>query len=150
MTDEEKYTFGSLMTLLIENERKLQRLYEKAAEESSQPELRLFLSDSSKNSLKRMEMMRRARVETVVEMALEPIMDLKLGELLGKINTATEDGRMTNLEKMLALEMAISEVYARTSPRIRQISAEAGELLMQLSQESTGRLRELEQYVKST
>ena len=149
MTDEEKYNFGSLMSLLIESERKLKELYETTARTTSHPELKLLLSNSGKNSLKRMEKIGRARVETVVEMALEPITDLKLNELLAKINSTIENGRITGLQKVVTLERTISELYSRTSPKIKQISAEAGELLTALSHESTERLTELEQYIKS-
>lgn len=149
MTYEEKYTFSSLMSLLIESERKLKELYEIAARTTSDPELKLLLSNSGKNSLKRMEKMRTARVETVVEIALEAITGLKLNELLAKINATIENGRITNLEKVLTLERTISELYSRTSPKIKQISAETGELLTALSHESTERLLELEQHLKS-
>jgi len=150
LTDEERYTFSSLMTLLIETETKLKQLYETIAEGTGLPKLRSLLFDYCKSSLKRTEMMRTSRVERVVEMALEPITGLKLTELVEKINTTIEDGRVSNIEKARTIEKTISELYARASPTIMQISAETSELLMALSRESMERFRELEQYVGLT
>lgn len=147
MTDEERYTFSSLMSLLIESERKLHQLYETTAEDTSHAKLKSFLSESGKNSLKRMEMMRRARIETVMEMMLEPLTGLNLAGLLATIDTTVENMRVSNLEKAMILERTISELYASASPKIAQISAETSELLMALSLQSMERLRELEQYI---
>ena len=149
MTYEEKYTFGSLMSLLTESERKLRELYEAAARISSDPKLKVLLSDFGRNSSKRIEKIRTARIETVVEMTLESITGLRLNELLTRINATIENGRMSNLQKLLTLERAISELYSRTSSKVRQISAETGELLAALSDESKERLLELEHYIDS-
>ena len=150
MTDETKYTFGSLMRLLIENERKLEEHYERAAKAAGDPELRILLSNSSKIGLKRIERLRRARVETVVEIALEPITDLKLNDLLTSIDSTIGNTRISDLEKTQALERTISELYSRTSPKINQISAETGELLSSFADESKERLIELKPYVRPT
>lgn len=147
MTDEERYTFSSLMSLLIESERKLQKLYEMTAEETSRPELKSLLSDYGKKSLKRIDMMQKARIESVVEMTLEPV-TLNLSELLAKINQRVKNEGATNLEEVVALERIISELYARTSPKIMQMSADTGELLAALSRESAEHERELERYVQ--
>jgi hypothetical protein len=149
LTYETKYTFSSLMRLLIENERKLEELYERAAKATNDPELRILLSNSSKKGLKRIERMRTARVETVVEIALEPITDLILNDLLATINSTIGNAGLSDLEKTQALERTTSELYSRTSPKISQISAETGELLNAFANESKERLLELEQYVKS-
>ncbi len=145
--DEERYTFSSLMTLLIESETKLEELYETTAQATKQPELKSLLSDFGKSSLKRMEMMRRARVESVVEIALEPITGLKLTELLAMINTSVQNRRVANIDKLMTVERTISDLYAGASSKIVRISADAGELLRTLSRESIQRLRQLEGYV---
>lgn len=149
MTDEERYTFSSLMTLLIESERKLHQLYETTAEETSHAKLKSFLSDSGKNSLKRMKMMQRAHVENVMEMMLEPLTGLNLAGLLATIDTTVENTRVSNIEKTVILERTMSELYASTSPKIVQISTETSELLMALSRQSMELLHELEQYITS-
>ena len=149
MTYETKYTFGSLMRLLIENERKLEEHYERAAKAAGDPELRILLSNLGKEGLKRIERLRTARVETVVEIALEPITDLKLDDLLTSIKSTIGNSRISDLEKTRALERTISELYSRASPKISQISAETGELLSSFAQESSERLLELEQYASS-
>jgi len=149
LTYETKYTFGSLMRLLIENERKLEEHYERAAKAAGDPELRILLSNLGKVDLKRIERLRTARVETVVEIALEPITDLKLDDLLTSIKSTIGNSRISDLEKTRALERTISELYSRASPKISQISAETGELLSSFAQESSERLLELEQYASS-
>lgn len=147
MTDEERYTFSSLMTLLIETEGKLKQLYEAMANGADNLKLKSLLSDYGKSTLKRMEMMQRARVESVVEIALEPITTLKLAEPMAKINAAIESESPSDLEKVMTLERIISELYVLASPKIMRTSAETGELLMALSRESMERLFELRQYV---
>ncbi|WP_455363419.1 hypothetical protein [[Eubacterium] cellulosolvens] len=149
MTDEERYTFSSLMTILIESEEKLSKLYEAMAQGADDPRLRSLVSDYNKNSLKRIEMMRRARVERVVEIALEPITSLKLADPIAEINAATENESLSKLDKAIALEKTVSELYAMASPKIMQTSADTGELLLALSRESSERINELEKHLKS-
>jgi len=146
--DEERYTFGSLMAVLIESERKLKELYERAAEGISGAEVKSVVSEYGRNCSKRMEAMWKARVETVVEMALEPITSPKFAELLGIINSTIQSVRVSNLEKLRTLERVVSELYAEASPKITQISAETGELLAALSRESAEHARELERYLQ--
>ena len=145
---EERYTFGSLMAVLIESEGKLKEFYERAAEGISRAELKSLFSEYGKNCSKRMEAMRKARVETVVEMALEPITSPKFAELLGRINSTIQSVRVSNLEKLKTVERTVSELYAEASPKITQISAETAELLAALSRESAEHARELERYLQ--
>jgi hypothetical protein len=149
LADPDRYTFSFLMSLLIENESKLKELYERTGKEVSQERLKSLLADSSKNSAKSMNLMQRARVERVVEMTLEPITGLKLADLITTINRTIEDGNLSNLEKAMRLELAVSELYARASPRIMQTSSDTGELLLELSRESVERRHELERYAGS-
>lgn len=144
--DEERYTFSSLMTSLIESENRLKQLYEATAQATERPELKSLLTDFAKSSVKRIEMMRRARVESVVEIALEPITGLRLSELLATIDGTIQNERASVIQKLMTLERTISDLYARASPKVVRISADAGELLSMLSRESTGRLRYLDRY----
>jgi glutamate synthase domain-containing protein 3 len=148
LTDEERYNFSSLMSLLSEAESKLKQLYETLAKETGEPKLKSLLSDYDRNSSKRMEMMRRTRVESVVEFMLEPITGLRLAEPIAAIKTAIENQSLIGLEKAVTVERIISELYATASPKIMSTSADAGELLARLSRESMERADELEQYVK--
>jgi glutamate synthase domain-containing protein 3 len=148
LTDEERYTFSSLMSLLSEAESKLKQLYETLAKETGEPKLKSLLSDHDRKSSRRMEMMRRTRVESVVEFMLEPITGLKLAEPVAAIRTAIENQSPSGLEKAVTVERIISELYAAASPKIMSTSADAAELLARLSGESMERARELEQYIK--
>jgi hypothetical protein len=149
LADEERYTFSSLMSLLSEAESKLKQLYETLAKEIGEPKLKSLLSDFDRNSSRRMEMMRRTRVESVVEFMLEPITGLKLSEPIAAIKTAIEKQSQSSLEKAVTVERIISELYSSASPKIMATSADAGELLARLSRESMERVHELEQYLKS-
>jgi glutamate synthase domain-containing protein 3 len=137
------------MSQLSEAEGKLRQLYETLAKETGEPKLKSLLSDYERNSSRRMEMMRRTRIESVVEFMLEPITGLKLSEPIAAIKTAIENRFQSSLEKAVTVERIISELYGRASPKIMPTSADAGELLARLSHESMERLRELERYVRS-
>jgi glutamate synthase domain-containing protein 3 len=149
LADEERYTFSSLMSLLSEAESKLKQLYETLTKETSEPKLKSLLSDYDTNSSRRMEMMRRTRVESVVEFMLEPITGLKLAEPISAIKTTIEKQSLSSLEKAVTVERIISELYSSASPKTMPTSADAGELLARLSRESMERVHELEQYIKS-
>ena len=136
------------MSLLSEAESKLKHLYETLTKETGEPKLKSLLSDYDRNSSKRMEMMRRTRVESVVEFMLEPITGLRLAEPIAAIKTAIENQSLIGLEKAVTVERIISELYATASPKIMSTSADAGELLARLSRESMKRVHELEEYIK--
>jgi hypothetical protein len=148
LTDEERYNFSSLMSLLSEAEGKLKRLYETLVKETSEPKLKSLLFDYDRSSSKRLEMMRRTRVESVVEFMLEPITGLKLAEPIAAIKTTIEKQSLSGLEKAVTVERIISELYAAASPKIMPTSSDAGELLARLSRESMERVHELEEHIK--
>jgi hypothetical protein len=148
LTDEEKYNFSSLMSLLSEAESLLRQLYQTLVKETSEPKLKSLLSDYHNNCSKRIEMIRRTRVESVVEFMLAPITGLKLAEPMTAINTAIENMTASGVEKAAAVERIISELYAAASPKIMATSSDAGELLARLSRESMEKAHELEQYSK--
>jgi hypothetical protein len=145
--EEERYTFSSLMTSLIGSETKLRELYETTREATDDAKLKVTLVEFGKNCSKRLEMMQRARRESVVEMLLQPITGLKLGELTSKIDKTFENTSGGGVERLIALEETVSELYARASPGTMGISADTGQLLMTLSRESMERKHELERYL---
>jgi DNA-binding transcriptional regulator YbjK len=148
LTDEERYNFSSLMSLLSEAEGKLKQLYETLTKEASEPKLKSLLSDYDRSSSKRLEMMRRTRVESVVEFMLEPITGLKLAEPISAIKTTIEKQSLSGLERAVTVERIISELYAAASPKIMPTSSDAGELLARLSRESIERVHELEEHIR--
>ena len=148
MTDEERYNFSSLMSLLSEAESILKQLYETLVKETSEPKLKSLLSDYHNNCSKRIEMIRRTRVESVVEFMLAPITGLKLAEPMAAIKTTIENVTRSGVGKAAAVERIISELYAAASPKIMSTSSDAGELLARLSRESVEKAHELEQHFK--
>ena len=143
-SDEERYTFSSLMSLLIECERKLQQYYEKVSITTVNPQVASMLADYAKKTSQNVELMQKARVETIVEMALEPITDLKLAELVKSISSGLEVGKAGYVQGLVTIEGAVSQLYSQASPKVANMSAETSELLMRLSRESVERVHELE------
>lgn len=149
LADTNRYTFSSLMSLLIQTEGKLREFYERIGKETSEEKLKAFFTQLTKYSLRRINVMQKARVERVMELTLEPITDLNLTDLIATFKHALQDENMRPLERASRLEKTISELYARASPRIMQASPDTGELLLELSRESLERQHELEQYTRS-
>ena len=145
---DERYTFSSLMTILIECEEKLERYYQMASARMDDPQLGTVLSDYSKEVSRSVQSMRRARVETVVEIALEPITDLKLAQSVRSIDGIIEVEKEGYLHGLMTMEGAVSQLYLQASPKIANMSAEASELLLRLSRDSIERVHELEQTLK--
>jgi hypothetical protein len=142
--EEERYTFSSLMTSLIGSETRLRGLYEATIEATDDAKLKVILAEFSKGCSKRLEMMQKARRESVVEMMLHPITGLKLRELASEIDKTSENTRIGGVGRLITLEEAVSELYARASPGIMEISADTGQLLQALSRDSMERKHRLE------
>jgi len=142
LADDERYTFSSLMTLLIECERKLQQHYQKASTTMHNLELTSLLAEYAKEISQSIELMQKARVETVVEMALEPITDLKLAETVRSIDGEIEVGYV---QELVIIERTVSQLYLQASPKVANMSAEASELLKRLSRDSVERAHKLAQ-----
>ena len=147
MAAAERYTFSSLMSLLIESERKLKGLYEETLRETDEEKLKLFISETCKQNSKRVELMQKARIERVVEMTLEPITDLELTDLITRITNIVESRNVSNVQKTMRMEKTISELYVKVAPKIMGISSDTGDLILALSHESNDRQKILEQYV---
>jgi len=141
-----RYTFSSLMSLLIQTEAKMKEFYARVGKEIGEEETRLYFEQLAKYSSRRIDLMQKARVERVMEMTLEPITDLNLTDLITRFNDIIQDRNIRPLEKAARLEKTVSEVYTRTSPKIMQTSPDAGELLLELSHESLERKNQLEKY----
>ncbi len=144
MTDDHRYTFSSLMSVLIDSQSKLKRLYDEAAEKTNQLKLKSHLLETSNTVLKQTDMMRRARMQSVVEIALEPINGLKLNDVLDRLLVA-ERNTIDHLDKVAVYEKALSELYVRCSSLIEQMSADTSRLLLELSQECVERANWLSQ-----
>jgi len=143
LTEDERYTFSSLITLLIECESTLHQYYLDASTATSDPQLATALANFAKSIARSVDSMQRARVETVVEIALEPITNLRLSDLMSSIDRV-EIGRTGYGETLMALEGVVSQLYRQASPKLASMSAEIGELLLRLSRDSDERVRELE------
>jgi hypothetical protein len=137
------------MTILIDNHVKLQRLYDATAAETTQAHLKSQLLEFSNRISRKADHLRRARMQGVVEISLEPISDLDLNDLLERL-IVIENTESDPLEKVIIFERNLAELCRKCSPRIEKMSADAGQLLIELSQECTERADQLSQTIEST
>jgi len=144
LAEDERYTFSSLMSLLIECENKLQKYYLTASAATSDSQLATVLADFAKSISRSVASMQRARVETVVEMTLEPISNLKIADQISSINRGIEIGKAGYVQALTPLEGAVSQLYLQVSPKLASMSAETGELLLKLAREGNERVNALE------
>ena len=137
MADDGRYTFSSLMSVLIDSQGKLRQFYDDAAAKTTQPKLKSYLLENSNIVLKQTDMMRRARMQSVVEIALGPINEPKLNDVLERLHVAEriEDP----LDKLAIYEKTLSELYVRCASLIEQMSADTSQLLLELSQQCVER-----------
>jgi rubrerythrin len=146
MDERERYTFSSLISSLIGMERRVKEFYQVTAVATERPDLKSLFGEFADNNSRRMEMMRKTRTESVVEMTLEPIAGLKLAEPLAEIDSAIRDERIADIEKLANLERTVSDVYTRASAKIRTMSAETSQLLETLARQSIERVNELDRF----
>lgn len=137
------------MTLLIDKHAKLQRLYDATAAETTQPHLKSQLLEFRKRISRQTDHLRRARTQGVVEISLEPISELDLGYLLERL-TVIENTERDSLEKVILFEKNLAELCRKCSPRIEKMSADASQLLTELSQGCTERANQLSRTIEST
>jgi len=143
LAEGDRYTFAALISLLMQFENKLIGFYEATAKKTEQTKLKSLLNSYSERNREHRDKMEKAQRETVIEMALEPIMGLRLNERLAQIDTTIKDEKMDSVEKAIMLEKIMQKLYAEASSKVMNISAELSELLRQLSQESANRETEL-------
>ncbi len=125
------------MSVLLDSQGKLRQFYDDAAAKTNQPKLKSYLLENSNIVLKQTDMMRRARMQSVVEIALGPINEPKLNDVLERLHVAerVEDP----LDKLAIYEKTLSELYVRCSSLIEQMSADTSQLLLELSQQCVER-----------
>jgi hypothetical protein len=132
------------MSVLIDSQSKLKRFYDEAAAKTDQLKLKSHLLENSNIVLKQTDMMRRVRMQSVVEIALEPINGSKLNDVLERLHVA-EKNAADHLDKVAVYEKALSELYVRCSSLIEQMSADTSRLLLELSQKCVERASWLSQ-----
>jgi hypothetical protein len=118
--------------------------YKVAAEETAQANLKSLFHSFSEKNREHKDRMERARRETVIEMALEPLTGLKLNEHLAQIDAIVNRDNMNSVEKAIALERIMQKIYNQASLKVMNRSADTGDLLSRLCQESMDRESMLE------
>lgn len=125
------------MSVLIDSQGKLRQFYDDTAAKTTQPKLKSYLLENSNIVLKQTDMMRRVRMQSVVEIALGPINEPKLNDALERLHVAEriEDP----FDKLAIYEKTLSELYVRCASLIEQMSADTSQLLLELSQQCVER-----------
>jgi len=139
LAERERYTFSALISLLIQCENKLETFYQGEAEKTKSAKLKPLFKDFSEKNKEHKDKMEKTRRETLVEMALEPITGLNLNEHLAQIDSIIKKHNMDSVEKTIVLEEIMQKLYSEASSKVINASAETGELLRKLSEESVDR-----------
>lgn len=143
---EEKYTFSSLISYILNLENQVALFYREISQKVENKELSIFLLSLSESYLRNIELINKRRRETVVEMALEPISGLNLSSYIAKINSIINSGEIGNLDKAIQLNKILEELYVKASFKIASISPDTSELLSRLSRRKSDERRKLEEF----
>jgi hypothetical protein len=143
MPREERYTFSQVMGKLVEFESKITNFYKMYADKITSEELRESIATFSKDSERRIELLTRVRQQTIVEMTLEHVTGLKLGEFSIVFEKTVGDRQIDDLRKAFIIEDFMKKTYSEASKKVAYTSADAGELLDRLSQENGERQKVL-------
>jgi ElaB/YqjD/DUF883 family membrane-anchored ribosome-binding protein len=136
---EERYTFSSLLSKLIEIQDKLEDFYKTSAKHSNK-ELAKFFSLFLKECEEIKNEIEKAKRESVIEFALEPISGLKINDFLKRFEEVILDKEINNHRKAEIIEEEIAKLFSETSKRISHMSAEVSQLLMSASKKAKKRL----------
>jgi len=139
LAEAERYTFAALISFLMQCENKLKEFYEAAAQKTDQTKLKSLFHTFSEQNLEHKGKMEKARRETLVEMALEPITGLRLNDCVAQIDAIIKNDNMNSVEKAVILEKVMQKLYSEASSKVMNASADTGELLSRLFQESVDR-----------
>jgi len=143
---EEKYTFSSLISCILNIENQAAQFYREIAGRLENRELSIFLLSLSESYMRNAELIDKRRRETVVEMALEPISGLNISSYIARINSIISSGEMRDIDKAIELSRIIEELYFKASSKIASISPDTSELLSRLSRRKSSERRRLEEF----
>lgn len=143
---EEKYTFSSLISYILNLENRAAEFYKSIARKVKSKELSLFLLSLSERYLRNAELISRKRRETVIEMALEPISGLNLNSYTIQINNTISSESIDNLDKAIQLNKILEVLYSEASSKIASMSPDTSELLSRLSREKNVERKKLEEF----
>jgi len=139
LASEDRYTFSQVMSSLIELESMIAKFYRASAERSEPSGSKEIFLAFEKVNRQRIDSLDRVRRETVVEMSLEPIAGLGLGEHMLHVKRMIEGESLGDAQKAIALEGVMKDIYRQASRKLEYVSAEACELLNKFSMESSRR-----------
>jgi len=139
LASEDRHTFSQVISSLIELESMIAKFYRASAERSEISGSKEIFLAFEKANRQRIDSLDRVRRETVVEMSLEPITGLGLGEHMLHVKRMIEGESLADTQKALALESVMKDIYCQASRKLEYVSAEARELLNKFSIESSRR-----------
>jgi phosphopantetheine adenylyltransferase len=104
------------------------------SERTTHSDLKNILLSFIEDSLKREELLNKARRETVIEMSLEPITGIRLTEYLTKLVNLIDNNSINDLNKLIEIVDLMYELYNNISKRVIYASVETSMLLENFSQ----------------
>jgi hypothetical protein len=104
------------------------------SEKTTRSDLKNILLSFIEDSLKREELLNKARRETVIEMSLEPITGIRLTEYLTNVVNLIDNNSINDLNKLIEIVDLMYELYNNISKRVIYASVEASMLLENFSQ----------------
>ncbi len=144
---EEKSTFSLLLSRLAEIEEKCASFYMNTSTQVK-PEFKDFFLLFAQQHEKTKNGIERAKVESLVEFALEPIPDLGINEQLKKVKDLIQEKNNLNIQKVITIEKEISKLIEEISNKIGHMSADASQVLSIAQKRASRRIKVLEHYVK--
>lgn len=139
---EERYTFSSILTKIIELEEKIREFYSQASKSISDDVTSLFKKYVEESS-DRINRIMWARQRSVLEMTLEYISNVPLRQILSEINKIIKDKRINIIRKAIKIEKKIVELYKIISEKVYFMSMDISFLLDEFSKNSEMRIKEL-------
>lgn len=139
---EERYTFSSILTKIVELEEKIREFYSQASKSVSDDVTNLF-KKYVEESNDRINRIIWARQRSVLEMTLEYISNVPLKQILSEINKIIKDKGINIIRKTIKIEKKIVELYKIISEKVYFISMDISFLLDEFSKNSEMRIKEL-------
>jgi len=140
---EEKYTYSTLMTKIVEIERRIGGFYEKASRARGGEVGELFKKYAAE-ARDRIDRIIQAKQMSVLEMTLETITNIPIKQSTREIEEIIKDKGMTVVEKAVEIERKILELYKMVSEKIYFMSMDAATLLDELSKKAKTRINQLQ------
>lgn len=127
--DNERFTLSSLLSSLIEVEKKLSEFYQDALMRNKGEDSTYYfqLHEEHEQTEKAIEQVKRG---TIIEFALEPISGIEVRNSLKTIEETISNQMIDDRKKASIIEEATAKLFEEASTKVAHMSAEASMLLL--------------------